>query len=148
MLVLAYSMEGCTELVLNMHYMYYYKEIPNNKTEKPLGLHNFWMHQHKWLRQILLDLKRGNVYLLVITDHCSKWAVAYMYAIPNPYCCTEVNRRVFLLLLNSRATACNQGCPFEVRLISEVCKILNIKNTHTIPYHLLGGTSEQNSQQS
>ena len=81
MLVLAYSMEGCTKLVLNMHYMYYYKEIPNNKTEKPLGLHNFWMHRHKWLRQILLDLKGVNVYLLVITDHYSKWAVAY--AIPN-----------------------------------------------------------------
>ena len=93
-LLLAYSMEGCTELVLNMHYMYSYKENPNNKTEKPLGLHNFWIHQHKWLQQMLLP-QRSECVSVGRNGSLLKVGSGLHVCHSKPgghYCCTEVNR--------------------------------------------------------
>ena len=82
--------------------------------QQPLGLHNFWMHQHKWLQQMLLPQRREcvsvgrNGSLLKVGS-----GLHVCHSKPGGhYCCTQANRCVFLLILNSRATACNQGNMF------------------------------------
>ena len=83
--------------------------------------------------------KEGNVYLLVMTDHFSKWAEAY--PIPNQEAITVAQKLVdeFLCRFSTpEQLHADQGHQFEAGVISEVCKILRIKKTRTTPYHPQG----------
>ena len=80
--------------------------------------------------------KEGNVYLLVITDHFSKWVEAY--PIPNQEAITAAQKLVDKFLSTPEQLHADTGRQFEAGVILEVCKILRIKKTRTTPYHPQG----------
>ena len=79
---------------------------------------------------------RGNRYILTVVDHFTKHAEAY--ALPDQEAPTVV--RAFLNEFVSRygvpyVIHTDQGTNFESNLFKEICKLLGITKTRTIPYH-------------
>lgn len=80
--------------------------------------------------------KKGNRYILVVSDYFSKWTESF--AMPNMEAVTVAN------LIGEQVVArfgvpsylhSDQGRQFESKLFSEMCRLLNIKKTRTTPYH-------------
>ena len=78
---------------------------------------------------------RGNRYILVITDHFTKWVEAY--AIPNQEAVTVAF--CFETLINTFGyldiILTDQGRTFESALIKEMCARLKIDKRTTLAYH-------------
>jgi len=80
----------------------------------------------------------GNPYVLVVTDYFTRWMEAF--AIHNQEAITVANKlvdEVFMRFSIPKQLHSDQGCQFESQLISEVCKLLNIRKSRTTPYHPL-----------
>ena len=84
----------------------------------------------------LTQTDNGNVYILVIMDYFTKWVEAF--ALPNHTAQTVADKLVtewicrygIPLHLHS-----DQGRDFESNLFQEMCNLLDIRKTHTTPYH-------------
>ena len=84
----------------------------------------------------LLASEAGNSYILVAGDYFTKWMEAY--PMPNQKAATVAKKLVddmFCRFSVPEQIHSDQGKQFESSLLQEVCKILNIKKTRTIPYH-------------
>ena len=87
-----------------------------------------------------LEPSKGNIEnVLVITDHFTKYALAY----PSKTQTTQATARILWdnLICHygfPEKFISNQGRNFESDLIKELCKIAGVKKLHTIPYHPQG----------
>ena len=78
----------------------------------------------------------GNSYVLVVADYFTRWIEAF--PLPNQEATTVANKlvdEVFLRLGIPEQLHSDQGRQFESKLLSEVCKLLQIHKTRTTPYH-------------
>ena len=80
--------------------------------------------------------ERGNRYILVVSDYFSKWVEAFALKSHT----APVVAEILVDQIISRCGAPNQlhsdqGPEFESKLISEMCRILNIDKTRTTGYH-------------
>ena len=91
---------------------------------------------------------RGNVQILVVSDHFTRWAEAI--PIPDgtaPTVARALLDKVFLPLGIPECVHSDQGAQFESKLLKEVCSLLEIRKTHTSPYHPQGnGVVERNNR--
>jgi len=78
----------------------------------------------------------GNSYILVAADYFTRWVEAF--PLPNQEAITVANKlvdEVFLRLGVPEQLHSDQGRQFELKLLSEVCRLLQIHKTRTMPYH-------------
>jgi hypothetical protein len=79
--------------------------------------------------------RHGNVYMLTIMDHFSKWADAF--PIPNHTAATVARilfNRVFVYLGAPLRILSDQGPEFESSLFQELCRWMGIEKIRTTPY--------------
>ena len=99
------------------------------------GIHCKWFAWIYWGPCLRLRL-HGSRYVLVAVDHFTKWAEAYR--IPNQEAATVARKLVdemFCRFSPPEQLHSDQGRQFESELVKEVCKLLEIRKTHTTPYH-------------
>ena len=83
--------------------------------------------------------KKGNRYILVVSDYFTRWVEAY--PMPNQEASTVAQKLVdefFGRFSCPTQLHSDQGRQFELSLIQEVCKLLNIRKSRTTPYHPAG----------
>ena len=81
----------------------------------------------------------GCRYVLVAADHFTRWVE--VYAIRNQEAITVPKKLVdemFCRFSPPEQLHSDQGRQFESDLIAEICKLLEIRKTHTTPYHPQG----------
>ena len=87
----------------------------------------------------LPETANGNSYVLVVGDYFTRWMEAY--PIRNQEAVTVAQKLVdefFCRFSTPEQLHSDQGSQFESRLISKICKLLNIHKSHTTPYHPQG----------
>lgn len=80
--------------------------------------------------------ENGNRYILVVTDHLTRWSEAY--AIPDQEAKTiaEVFVTQFVTRFGCpRLIHTDQGRNFESNLFKGMCQMLGVKKTHTVAFH-------------
>ena len=83
--------------------------------------------------------EKGNKYIPVVTDYFTRWVEAY--PVPNQEASTVAQKLVdefFCRFSSPTQLHSDQGRQFELSLIQEVCKLLNIRKSRTTPYHPAG----------
>ena len=79
---------------------------------------------------------KGNRYILVVSDYFTKWTegfpMANMEAVTVAKIIVEevITRNGTPSMIHS-----DQGVQYESHLFTEICRLFNIKKTHTTPYH-------------
>jgi transposase InsO family protein len=77
----------------------------------------------------------GNKYILVVTDHLTRWSEAYHIPDQEAKTIAETFVTQFVARFGSpRLVHTDQGRNFEARLFKEMCNLLGIKKTHTMPF--------------
>ena len=91
---------------------------------------------------------RGNKWILVLTDHFTRWQDAI--ALPDataPVVATALDERVFCYLGLPEQIHTDQGAQFESQLMSELCQLWKVEKTRTTPYHpQANGVVERNNR--
>ena len=83
--------------------------------------------------------QRGNCWILVLTDHFTRWQDAL--ALPGataPIIASTLDERVFCYLGLPESIHSDQGCQFEGQVMQELCALWNVEKTRTTPYHPQG----------
>jgi len=114
---------------------YHRGKPPKISTLKPLPVGDVW-------ERISIDItgphprsRNGNVFLLTIMDHYSKWADAI--PIPNHTAATVARvlfNRVLVYMGNPIFLLSDQGPEFESALFQQLCKRMGIEKMRTTPY--------------
>ena len=104
------------------------------------------MHTGRPWQQLALDLvgplpttDRGNQWILVLTDHFSRWQDAL--ALPDATAttvATTLEERVFCYFGLPEQIHTDQGTQFEGELLTELCSRWHISKFRTTPYHPQG----------
>lgn len=82
------------------------------------------------------ESKEGTSYIMVVADYFTRWMEAY--PIPNQEESTVAQRladEFFFQFSPPEQLHSDQGQQFESTLTAEVCRILGIAKSRTIPYH-------------
>jgi len=82
------------------------------------------------------ETKWGNCYVLVISDYFTRWVEAF--GIPNQEATTVARKLVDEVCCRfgiPEQLHSDMGAQFESKLMHEICKLLQIHKTHTMPYH-------------
>jgi len=91
---------------------------------------------------------RGNNWILVLTDHFTRWADAL--AIPDtsaPSVAGASDQQVFCYFGLPEQIHSDQGAQFQSQLMSNLCKMWGINQSRTTPYHPQGnGVVERNNR--
>ena len=117
------------------------------QTGKSGGLHSnrhrHRMHAGRPWQKVAIDLvgpmpitSLGNKWILVLTDHFTRWQDAI--AIPDataPTCARILDERVFCYMGLPEQIHADQGAQFESQLMQELCMLWGVTKTHTTPYH-------------
>lgn len=80
--------------------------------------------------------KAGNRYILVVSDYFTRWVEAY--GIPNQEANTVASclvDRMFCRFSMPQQFHTDMGAQFEAKVIQEICKLLQIRKSHTTAYH-------------
>ena len=88
---------------------------------------------------------RGNKFILVVTDYFTKWTESY--AIPNQEATTVAEKLVSEFVCRfgvPREIHSDQGSNFESKVMTEVCKLLDIEKTRTPRPYILSQTVKWN----
>ena len=95
------------------------------------------------VEKVVLDImgplprcKRGNRYLLVLSDYFTKWVEAY--AMPNQEAITVARKFVEEFVCRfgvPLSVHTDQGRKFESVLFQELCDMLDIDKSRTTPFH-------------
>ena len=79
---------------------------------------------------------RGNKWILVLTDHFTRWQDAI--ALPDataPVVATALDDQVFCYFGLPEQIHTDQGAQFESQLMKELCQLWHVDKTHTTLYH-------------
>lgn len=115
------------------------KKTPSRKRRAPLKQYIVGAPLERIAMDILGPLPvtpRGNRYVLVVSDYFTKWTEAY--AIPDQSAETVAEKLVSEFVCRfgvPRQLHSDQGTNFESKVMSEVCKLLDIEKTRTTPLH-------------
>ena len=78
----------------------------------------------------------GNKYILVLGDYFSKWTEAYALKNHTAQTVADIIMEKFISRFGlTRSLHSDQGPVFESDLIAELCKLLHINKTRTVPYN-------------
>ena len=78
----------------------------------------------------------GNLYIMVVGDYFSKWTEAYPLKNHTAQTVADVLVEQFVARFGvMRSLHSDQGREFESDLIAELCKLLRIHKTRTVPYN-------------
>ena len=84
----------------------------------------------------LLQTNDGNLYIMVVGDYFSKWTEAYPLKNHTAQTVADVLVEQFVARFGvMRSLHSDQGREFESDLIAELCKLLRIHKTRTVPYN-------------
>jgi transposase InsO family protein len=92
-----------------------------------------------------LEPSKGNIgNILVITDHYTKYALAIPTKNQTARTTAEAFYNNFIIHygIPTRLHS-DQGANFESQIIKELCEIMNIKKSHTTPYHPQGNSGPE-----
>ena len=79
---------------------------------------------------------RGNLYILIVVDHFTKYVKAYPLPDQEAASIARVFLNEFVTMFGIPYEVHNdQGANFESTLMKELCKVLGISKTRTTPYH-------------
>ena len=91
---------------------------------------------------------RGNSWILVLTDHFTRWSDAI--AIPDataPTVARTLDQRVFCYMGLPERIHSDQGAQFQAQLMTDLCQIWGVNQSRTTPYHPQGnGVVERNNR--
>jgi len=91
---------------------------------------------------------RGNCWILVLTDHFTRWADAL--AIPDasaPTLARVLDQNVFCYFGLPEQLHSDQGAQFQSQLLSDLCRLWGVNKSRTTPYHPQGnGVVERNNR--
>jgi len=82
---------------------------------------------------------RGNSWILVLTDHFTRWANAL--AIPDasaPTVARVLDQHVFCYFGLPEQIYSDQGAQFQSQLMSDLCRLWGVNQSRTTPYHSQG----------
>ena len=98
-----------------------------------------------WTFLCLEKSKGGIENVLVVTDHFSRYAQAYLTKYQKACTVAKVLWRNFFCRFGfPQKLHADQGTNFESAIVKELCKCTGITKTHTTPYHPQGnGTTER-----
>lgn len=83
--------------------------------------------------------KGGYEYVLVMTDHFSRFAMAIPTKDITAKTTAEVFYQNFIVYLGiQQKIHSDQGANFESKIIKELCSLFSIQKSRTTPYHLMG----------
>ena len=115
------------------------RKVPVPKNKAPLKQYM----SYEPFERVALDIagpfprtRKGNKYLLVVTDYFSKWMEAY--ALPNIEAATVTCRFVEQFICRFGVPSeihTDQGSQFESELFTKTCEYLGIQKTRTSGYH-------------
>jgi len=91
---------------------------------------------------------RGNNWILVLTDHFTRWADAL--AIPDasaPTVARALDQHVFCYFRLPEQIHTDQGAQFQSQLIKVLCRVWGVNQSRTTPYHpQVNGVVERNNR--
>jgi len=91
---------------------------------------------------------RGNCWILVLTDHFTRWADAL--AIPDacaPTVARVLDQNVFCYFGLPEQLHLDQGAQFQSQLLGDLCRLWGVNKSRTTPYHPQGnGVVERNNR--
>ena len=94
------------------------------------------------------ETNRGNKWILVLTDHFTRWNDAL--PLPDataPVVASHLDERVFCYLGLPEQIHTDQGAQFESQLMAELCQLWKVNKTRTTPYHpQANGVVERNNR--
>ena len=105
-----------------------------------------YLHTGRPWQKVAIDLvgpmprtRKGNKWILVLTDHFTRWqdALAITEA-TTPVIANMLDERVFSYLGLPESIHSDQGAQFESCLMKELCALWNIDHSRTTPYHPQG----------
>ena len=106
-------------------------------------------------QQVAIDLvgpfpptSRGNRWILVLSDHFTRWQDALPLPDATANTVAQVlEERIFSYFGLPEQLHSDQGAQFESQLLAELCSKWNIRKTHTTPYHpQANGIVERNNR--
>ena len=82
------------------------------------------------------ETPRGNKWILVLTDHFTRWQDAIpLVDATAPTVATALEERVFCYLSVPEQLHSDQGAQFEGELMAELCDLWGTQKTRISPYH-------------
>ena len=82
------------------------------------------------------ETPRGNRWILVLTDHFTRWQDALAIADATaPTVASVLDKRVFCYLGLPERIHSDQGAQFQSQLMQELCQLWGVTKTSTTPYH-------------
>ena len=91
---------------------------------------------------------RGNQWILVLTDHFTRWQDALPITVATtPVVAHTLDERVFCYMGLPEQIHTDQGAQFESELMAELCHLWGVTKTRTTPYHpQANGMVERNNR--
>ena len=92
---------------------------------------------------------RGNKWILVLTDHFTRWQDALAISDATaPVVASTLDERIFCYLGLPEQIHTDQGAQFENSLMAELCQLWKVEKTRTTPYHpQANGVVERNNRE-
>jgi len=79
---------------------------------------------------------RGNNWILVLTDHFTRWADALIIPVASaPLVARTLDQQVFCYFGLPEQIHSDQGAQFQSQLMSDLCKLWGVNQSQTTPYH-------------
>ena len=120
------------------------RKKPGKPAKAPMTIHLSGMPNERVMLDVLGPLApsaAGNICVLVITDHFSKYTKAI--AMPNQQAATiaaVLDKEWISVFGAPRTIHSDQGSAFESDLFQELCRLLQIEKTRTTAYHPQGNS--------
>jgi len=110
--------------------------LPGEAGQRRLYAERPWQVVAVDLVRPMLPTPRGNSWILVLTDHFTRWADAL--AIPDasaPTVARVLDQHVFCYFGLPEQIHSDQGAQFQPQLMSDLCRLWGVNQSRTTPYH-------------
>ena len=115
------------------------RKAPTTNKKAPMQIISCGAPMERIATDILGELpmsNKGNRYILVVSDYFTKWTESFPMA--NMEAATVAKIIVEEVITRYGTPSMihsDQGVQYESHLFTEMCRLFNIKKTHTTPYH-------------